>query len=152
MNTHASVTPWCRQQTRTQEIERWILYPRGYSNHNVPDCVPYVIVDLSWTFHENPLFNFTVILLTDTPRRLDGRPWNSLVNYFLYRAWHFMKISWKSVYPFFHDITYQHGSRKWKINTGFKRLTATSQKYSRLLLVSWSTFADNFMKIRSTVF
>ena len=40
--------------------------------------VYFVIADLSWKFHENLLIYFTVMLLTDTPPRLDGRSWNSL--------------------------------------------------------------------------
>ena len=67
--------------------------------------VPCVIVDISWKFHENPFIYFVVMLLTDTQLRLDGRPWNSLTSYFLCRPWHFFKMSWKSVHPFFHHIT-----------------------------------------------
>ena len=40
--------------------------------------VPCVMADLSRQFDGNLLFHFTVMLLPDTPRRLDGRPWNSL--------------------------------------------------------------------------
>ena len=38
--------------------------------------------------------------------------WNSLANYFLCLAWRFIKIPWKSIHQFFHNITNRHGSRK----------------------------------------
>ena len=42
--------------------------------------VPCIIADLAWKFHENPPIHFTVMLLTGTMRRVDGRPWISLGN------------------------------------------------------------------------
>ena len=38
-----------------------------------------VIVNIFWNICENPYFSFTVKFLTDTPPRLDGRLWNSLI-------------------------------------------------------------------------
>ena len=76
--------------------------------------VPCVTVNLSWKFHENLPIHFTVMLLTDTllPRwetvKQSRQPCNSLDNYFLGRPWHFMKLSGKSVLPFFHNITNKH--------------------------------------------
>ena len=60
------------------------------------------------------------MLLTNTPEtprwetvKQSRQVWNSVANYFLCRAWHFVKIPWKSVYPFFYNITNRHGSRKY---------------------------------------
>ena len=69
--------------------------------------VPCVTANISWKIHENPLIDFTVVLLTNTP----GAPkWetvkqtrqvrNSLASYFLCRAWHFIKIH-ESPFPSF---------------------------------------------------
>ena len=62
--------------------------------------VPCVIANISWKFHENPLIDFTVMLQTNTlgaPRwetvKQSRQVWNNLANYFLCRAWHFIKIS-----------------------------------------------------------
>ena len=82
--------------------------------------VPCVIANISWKFHENRWIDFTVVLLTNMP----GAPrwetvkqyrqvWNSPANYFLCRAWHFIKNSWKSIHLFFHNITNKHWSRKY---------------------------------------
>ena len=83
--------------------------------------LPCVIANISWKFYEHPLINFTVVLLTNTPGasrwetvKQSRQVWNSLADYFLCRARHFIKISWKSVHPFFHNITNEHGSRKYK--------------------------------------
>ena len=83
----------------------------------IPKVVPCVIANISWKFHENPLIGFTVVLLTNTPGaprwetvKQSRQVWKSLANYFLCRAWHFIKNWWKSVHPFFHNITNKHGS------------------------------------------
>ena len=46
--------------------------------------VSYVIANISWKFNENPLIDFTVVLLTDTPGaprwetvKLSRQVWNS---------------------------------------------------------------------------
>ena len=81
-NVHPSVIPWCCEQTRTRCIQRVKpTFPYLFQ------IVPCNIADLSWKFHENSLFDFTVMLLTDPPQCLDGRPGNSLdrLNYFLRR-------------------------------------------------------------------
>ena len=120
MNVHPSGIPWCCQPTRTQKIEKGTcvqgvkpIIPKIFQ------IVPCVIAKISWKFHENPLINFTVVLLTNTfgaPRwetvKQSRQVWNSLANYFLCLAWLFIKISWKSIHPFFHNITNKHGSRK----------------------------------------
>ena len=61
--------------------------------------VPCVIAKISWQFHENPLINFTVVLLTNTfgaPRwetmKQSRQVWNSLANYFLCHTWHFINM------------------------------------------------------------
>ena len=46
--------------------------------------------------------------------------WNSLDYYFWCRPWYFVKISLKSVHPFFHIATDNHGSRKWKNRSWFQ--------------------------------
>ena len=78
--------------------------------------------------------------------------WDSLGNYYLCRAWRFMKISWKSAHLFFHNITIKHGSRKQKkLALDYKGLTAISRKCTSLFLVPRSNFPENFMKILSCV-
>ena len=69
------------------------------------------------------------MLLTDTLRRLDGRPWHTLwrretVNVIFTCL--VLDISWKFVHPFFHNITSKHGSS--------------------LFLISCTNFAENFVK------
>ena len=60
----------------------------------------------------------------------------------------FMKIR----SPVFHDITYIHGSRKYKIDPGLNRLTTRSLKCFRVFLASCPTFPKTIMKISSFVF
>ena len=57
-----------------------------------------VIANTSCKFHENPLFNFTVVLPTNTPGvpkwetvKQSRQVWNSLANYFLCQARRFIK-------------------------------------------------------------
>ena len=86
--------------------------------------VPCVTADLSWTFHENQLIHYIVILLTDTPQRLDWRPWNSLGKCETFQliiscvvpdiAWQFHENPFTR---FFQNITNKHGSRKNKNRT-----------------------------------
>ena len=120
MNVHPSSITWCCQQTRTQEIGKGTLCPGVKliipKMYQIVSCV---IANISWKFHENPLIDFTVVLLTNTPgaprwetMKQSRQVWNSLANYFLCHAWRFIKISWKSVHPFFHNITNKHRSRK----------------------------------------
>ena len=82
--------------------------------------VPCVMANICWKFHENPLIDFTLVLLTGTPGaprweivKQSRQVWNSQANYLLCRAWRFMKISSKSIYSFFHNISNKHGSKKW---------------------------------------
>ena len=51
--------------------------------------VPCVIANISWKFHENPLIDFTVVLLASIPGaprwetvKQSRQVWNSLANYF----------------------------------------------------------------------
>ena len=60
--------------------------------------------------------------------------WNSLGNYFLCRAWHFIKKSWKSVHPFFHNITNKHGSRKKKNRPRIQGLDHNIPKMFQIVL------------------
>ena len=120
INVHPSGITWCCQETRTQKIEKGTLCPRGQPiTLKMIQIVPCVIANISKKFHGNQVIVFTVVLLTNRP----GAPrwetvkqsryvWNSLANYFLCHAWRFIKISWKSIHPFFHNITNKHGSRK----------------------------------------
>ena len=120
MNAHPSGILWCCLQTRIQKIKKE-PYAQGVKPI-VPkmfQTVPCVIADISWKFHENPLINFTMVLLTNTPGvprwetvKQTRQVWNSLANYFLCCAWHFIKIACKSVHLFFHNITNKQGSRK----------------------------------------
>ena len=60
--------------------------------------VSYAIADISWKFHENILIYLSIILLTDTPPRQDGRPWNSVVRretVYLFFSCVVPDISWK---------------------------------------------------------
>ena len=110
-----------------------------------------VITDLSWKLYQNPLIHFTVMLLTDTPTRLYGRQSNRLANYSLCRAWHFLGISWKSLLRFSITLLRNKDPENRKEDPE-KGLNATSRKCTRLLLASCPTFAENIMKIRSSVF
>ena len=119
MNVHPSSIRWCCQQTRTQKKKEpyaqrvKLIIPKMFQ------IVPCVLANISWKFHENPLIDFTVVSLTNTPRetrwetvKQSRQVWNSLADYFLWCPWHFIKKSWKSVHPFSHNITKKHGSRK----------------------------------------
>ena len=121
--------------------------------------VPYAIADISWKFHENLFIYLSIILLTDTPPRLDGRPWNSLVRcetVYLFISWVVPDISWK-----FHENPFIRSSiilltitdsQNRKIDPEFKGLITTTRKCSRLFFVSCAIFPENLMKIRSSVF
>ena len=83
--------------------------------------VPYAIADISWTFHENLFIYLSIILNianrhTTAPRwetvKQSSQAWNSLYIYFLCCARYIMKISWKSVHPFFHNSTNNYGFTK----------------------------------------
>ena len=43
--------------------------------------VPFVVADLFWKFHESPLIQITVMLLTNMTLHLNKRPRKSLVSY-----------------------------------------------------------------------
>ena len=100
MNVHPSGITWCCHQTRTQKIKK-----EPYAQGVLPiipkmfQIVPCAIANISWKFHENPLIDFTMVLLTNMPGaarwetvKLARQGWNSLANHFLCRAWHFIKI------------------------------------------------------------
>ena len=121
MNVHASGMTWCCQQNTDPGNRKKEPCAQGVESiiPKMFQIVPCVIAKIFWNFHENPLINFTMVLLTNTP----GTPrWetvkqsrqarNSLTNYFLCHVWRFTTISWKSLHPFFHNITNKHGSRK----------------------------------------
>ena len=102
--------------------------------------------NISQKCHENPFILFTAMLLTDMLPPLDGRLCNSLIRHeTIYLIISFVmtdiswKISWKSVYLFYHDITNKERSMKWKINPDFEGFTTTSQKCPRLFLASCPT-------------
>ena len=102
---------------------------------------PCVIVDISWKFHKNPFIHFAVMWLTDTPLRLDGRPWNSLVRrktVQLIISCVVPDISWKlhkNLFGRFSIIlpTITNPENR-KSNRVFKGLTATSRKCIRIVL------------------
>ena len=86
-----------------------------------------VIVDISWKFHKNRFINFTLVMPTDAASRWEtmkqcSQAQNSLSYHFSCCPQHCMKISWKSVCPFFHDITNSHKSRISKSDPVFKGL------------------------------
>ena len=102
--------------------------------------VPCVIGNISWKFHENPFIYFTVVLLTITPGaprwgtvKQSRQVWNSLANYFLYRAQRFIKISWKSVHPFFHIIVNKHGSGKYTNRPRIQGVNRNIQKMFQIV-------------------
>ena len=132
---------WCRQQTRTKKIKK-----EPYAQGVIPiipkmfQIVPFVIANISWKFHENTLIDFTVVLLASThgaPRwetvKQSRQLWNSLTNHFLCRAWYFIKKSWKSVHPFFHNITNKHGSRK---KTNRPRIQGVNRDIPKMFQIS----------------
>ena len=112
MNVHPSGIPWCCPQTRTQKIKKepyaQRVKPIIPKMIQISSCV---IANISWKFHDNSLIDFTVVLLTNTPGaprwetvKQSRQVWNSIANYFLCRAWHFIKISWKFSHLFFSII------------------------------------------------
>ena len=99
------------------------------------------------------------MLLTGTLRRLDERPWNNLgrcetVQITVLYVVH--DILWKchenSFTHFFTTLLRNTDPGNRKIHPGFKGLIATFQKCSRLFLISCQIFAENFIKICSSVF
>ena len=73
--------------------------------------------------------------------------WNSLGNYYLCHAWQFMKILWKLIYPFFHNITNKNTDlENIKIDPGFKGLTITSRKCSSLCKLCWNFHENQFIR------
>ena len=99
------------------------------------------------------------MLLTGTLRRLDERPWNNLgrcetVQITILYVVH--DILWKchenSFTHFFTTLLRNTDPGNRKIHPGFKGLIATFQKCSRLFLISCQIFAENFIKICSSVF
>ena len=99
------------------------------------------------------------MLLTDTPPRLDGRPYIILVRcetVYLMIYCVVPDISWK-----FHENPFSRfstivltitDSENRKIDPEFKGLLTTTRRYSRLFFVSCVVFPINFTKIRSSVF
>ena len=75
------------------------------------------------------------------------KAWNSIVYYFCVIPDISWQISLKSVYPF---IPKYYQNRK--IHPGFKGLTTTSPNCSRLFPVSCPNFAENFLKLHSSVY
>ena len=121
MNVHPSGITWCCQQTRTQEIEKGTLCPRGNTDHpqNVPDCLlchSQHILKISWKSTHRFYRGFAKKNTPGAPGwetvKQPRQVWNSLAYHFLCHAWRFIKISWKSVHPLFHNITNKHRSRK----------------------------------------
>ena len=86
-----------KKKKKLKKIEKWTLYSKGLMNHpqNFSDCSSChsgPILKISWKY---------IHLFSNVAhRRLDGRPWNSLDDYFLLRAWLNIKNSYKSVHPF----------------------------------------------------
>ena len=141
------------------KIEKKILHPRGWTDYpqNIPDsslCHSQPIMNISWKsthpFYRNVANRHAVVPGRETVKQ-SRKPLNSLDNYFLGHLWQFMKIPGKSVPPFFHNIINKHGSRKYKKQPWIRGLIATSQKCYKSLLLSCPKFAENFMKVRSSV-
>ena len=120
--------------------------------------VPYVIADISWKFHENLFVYLSIILLTDTPPRLDGKPWNSLVRretvylFFVSCPIYHEKINENPFISFSLIVLTITDLQNRKIDPEFKGLITTTQKCSRFFFVVCAIFPENFMKIRSSVF
>ena len=99
--------------------------------------------DISWNFHENPFNRHSMTWLTNTDpgnRKIDSRynpqhpenvpDWSSS------RVQHLLKVLWKSVQSFPHNVADKHGF-PWKYrkrNPASKGLTITPLKFSSLLL------------------
>ena len=68
MNVHPSGITWRCQQAQTQEIEKKKLCVQGVKPiiPQMFQIVSCVIANTSCKFHENPLIDFTVVLLTNT--------------------------------------------------------------------------------------
>ena len=118
--------------------------------------VPCVIANISWKFHENPLIDFTMVMLTNMPGaprwenvKQSRQVWNSLTNYFLFHAWRFIKILWNSVHPFFHNITNKHGSRK-QINR--PRIQGVNLNIPKMFQVAPCVMSVLFWKFHENLF
>ena len=113
--------------------------------------VPYAIADISWKFHEKLFIYLSIILLTDTPPRLDGRPWNSLVmreSVYLFISCVVPDISWKiDEDPFIRFsiiiLTITDSRNRKKIDPEFKGLITTTRECSDCSL----SHVQSFLKI-----
>ena len=114
-----------------------------------------VVMEPSWKFHEKSIHPFYCnIAHRDgaAPRwetvKQSSQVWNSLDNYFLCRAWHIMKISWKSVHPFLHNIVNKHGSRKWKNRSRIEGVYHKMFKIVHCLIsnLSWKFHENLFIR------
>ena len=83
--------------------------------------------------------------------KLLGQAWNSLGDYYLNHAWHFMKISWKSTHPFFHSITKKHGSRKQKNRSWIQEVNHNIPKKSQFVPCLMCKLCWKFHGIHSSV-
>ena len=142
MNVHPYGITWCCQQTRTQKIGVEPIIPKMFQ---IFPCV------ISWKFHENPLIDLTMVLRTNTPGvprwdtvKQSRQVWNSLVDYFLYHAWLFLKNSWKSVHPFFHNIANKHGSRKYINRSRIQGVNRSMPKIFQVASCVMSVFSWKF--------
>ena len=121
------------------------------------------VLDISWTFHENLFFGFSITLITKRIQEIEkatldsrGQPQHpqNVTNLCLSHVRSLLKISWKSVPPCSRNIANRHGF-PWKYskrNLVHKALNVTLPKFSILVLVSWPTYPEYFTKIRSPVF
>ena len=73
-----------------------------------------------------------------------SQAFNVLANCSLCNVWHILKISWKSIHPFFSNLAETTDPRKNSISKG---LHATSQKCFRLFLVSYLTLEISWKSI-----
>ena len=103
------------------------------------------VSNISWKCHWNPLTNFSVMMLVSMD------PENMKINQdcSLSHIPPVLKISWKSIYPFFFcNAANRHGfpRKNRKRNHVCKGLYRTSPKCSRLFLVPSPTYPVTFMK------
>ena len=78
---YASIHYSVRLLRNTDSHDKNIFCIQGVTR-NIPNMfqiISRIIVDLCWEVHENPFIHFTVMLVTNTPPGLDGRPLSSIV-------------------------------------------------------------------------
>ena len=143
-----------RKAKHNREVRRKLWFQRYHIDTRQQDISSLNTIGATILF-----IYLSIMLLTDTSPRLDGRPWNSLVmreTVYSIISCVVPNISWK-----FHENPFIRfsiivltiaDSQNRKIDPEFKGLITTTRKCFRLFFVSCKIFPENFMKIRSSVF